>query len=141
MHVNLCKSIHSMMVFFEQDKQIQKENKMLLFEELTRWRKERALDVVKSEPYRVIRLAQEEMCEAMLALENGDEDMWADGMFDAVIYIINGLEQCGYDAQIVFSEGLREIHSRKGYYDMDAKKFMKNITGMEYTADMKKARK
>ena len=108
---------------------------MNIFEELVDWRKERGLDQVKSSQMNVVKHMMIELTEAMEAYVNGDKDGWADGILDAIVYGVNGLEQCGFDAEKGMSEVLKEIHSRKGWYDVKEGKFQKNITGNEYKAN------
>lgn len=108
---------------------------MNYFKELESWRKERGLDQVEGDPIVIIKHMIIELTESLEAYHNGDMDGVADGILDAQVYGINGLEQWGFNAEKGMSEVLKEIHSRKGWYDVKEQKFQKKITGNEYKAD------
>jgi hypothetical protein len=124
---------------------ILKENRQLremsLFDELKQWREERGLHQIEGNEINVLKHMILECTEGMEANVNGDADGVVDAICDAIIYGFNGLEQLGYDAELSMSETLKEIHSRKGYYNVDEGKFDKVITGNEYKADYSKAKR
>lgn len=108
---------------------------MNIFEELEEWRRERGLHQVKSNAIITIKHMLIELTEALEAVHNDDFDGVIDGINDAIVYGVNGQEQMGVNAEKAMEETLKEIHSRKGYYDVKEQKFMKNITGNEYKAN------
>jgi len=126
---------------YEMLNEIMEEYDSNIFESLQRWREERGLtpDNVKVSPTSVVKRMMSELVEALEAIEKGDFEGWIDGIVDACIFAINGLEQNNVDAEIAFDEVLKEIHSRKGKYNPETQKFEKQITGNEYKADHSKA--
>lgn len=106
-----------------------------IFDELSTWREERGLNHIKVSSMNVLKHMLIELTEAMEGITNDDFDEVIDGICDCIVYGINGLEQMDVNASIAMQETIKEIHSRKGYYNVTEGKFQKNITGKEYKAN------
>ena len=70
-----------------------------------------------------------------------DAKVMLDAMNDMAIFKTNDSELLGYDAQQCMDETLKEVESRKGEYNADSGKWIKVITGNEYTADYGKCKR
>jgi len=106
-----------------------------MYKRLESWRHERGLDQVKGNAVNVLKHMLIEITEALEAVVNDDFDEVIDGINDAIIYGVNGLEQMGVNAEVSMDETLKEIESRKGYYNVTEGKFTKVVTGNEYKAN------
>ena len=64
-----------------------------------------------------------------------------DALNDITVFANGDNLKLGYKQEDTMVETLKEIESRSGSYDADAKKWIKQITGNEYKADYSKCRK
>lgn len=77
----------------------------------------------------------------LMHVRSPDDEIIVDGLFYLIVYSIGAMMKLGYSPSIVFQEGLKEIDSRGGRFDHSAGKWVKEVTGNEYKADFRKAKK
>jgi hypothetical protein len=129
------------------------------YEQLAQWREETGLDKAKPTKRQIIKHFVEELFEMcgynkseteyfvgifmdtyVVDSKLNDFDM-IDAMCDMKIFATNDIEQMGYDSKECMSETVKEVTSRSGEYREDIGKFLKVITGKEYTANYKKCKR
>jgi hypothetical protein len=129
------------------------------YEQLAQWREETGLDKAKPTKRQIIKHFVEELFEMcgynkseteyfvgifmdtyVVDSKLNDFDM-IDAMCDMKVFAINDTEQMGYDSKECMSETVKEVTSRSGEYREDIGKFLKVITGKEYTANYKKCKR
>jgi hypothetical protein len=117
-----------------------KGNSMTIYDKLAEWRKERRLDQVKQTKEQILTNIMEEVYEAIglgdasrqeaewfvnywlngyvrdlknFKLEDVSDEQFIDALGDIKVFITNGIEQYGYNAEMVDEEIYKEISSRK----------------------------
>lgn len=88
---------------------------------LKQWREERGL-FLQADKTKHFGYICEEVSEGLRAESEHDV---VDAYADIVVFAINAIEQHGYDAELVMSETIKEIESRKGEINPITKKFEK----------------
>lgn len=110
-----------------------------MFNRLKKWREERGLGIMPDKTKHFAFIA-EEVSEGLRADSVYDV---IDAYGDIIVFCINGIEQSGFDAEIVMDEIIKEIDSRKGSINPETKKFEKfkdeYHQSLWYKADFSKA--
>lgn len=95
-----------------------------IFEQLARYRAERGIDKVPYDHLSLLGNLAEEIYEGTSRKSRYDSIDWR---CDSIIFLINSLAQDGIDPRIALEETCKEILSRKGSYDYEVNKWIKNI--------------
>ena len=128
------------------------------YTQLRQWREERNIDKMNPSKRQIVEHFVEEMFE-MCGYEKEqvkkltqdfmgryvfttmlNTDSMIDAMNDMSVFRINDQTLMGYDPEQTMTETIKEISSRKGEYNPDSGKWIKVITGNEYTADYTKCK-
>lgn len=78
-----------------------------------------------------VKMLDEEVHELLLAKTDSDR---VDALADLVVIAVGGMWKLGFDPEHAMNEVLKEIGSRRGSFDTESGKWIKEITGKEYTA-------
>ena len=78
-----------------------------------------------------VKMLDEEVHELLLAKTDSDR---VDALADLVVIAVGGMWKLGFDPEHVMYEVINEIDSRGGSFDTESGKWIKEITGQEYTA-------
>lgn len=105
---------------------------------IVEWNKARQLHMTPFSWEKEFSFIAEELAEG---LRDSHEHDKIDAMADMVVFAIGAMFKRGYDPEIVMDEVLKEIESRKGYFDTEQNKFIKTNSKEDMLkADYERAR-
>lgn len=113
-----------------------------MFEKLKEWRLERKIEEIPYSHIELVGYLTEEITEG---IRDKSENQSVDWRCDCIVFLINSLEQDGYDAEKCMDETIKEISSRTGAYNPETKKWEKFKTkeamALWYKANYSKCKK